>query len=259
MKADSRGAGETHGRRSSCTCSRCWLVAANATGADRRGRGMAEARGPLHRNGGARAAPATRSAVSSRKSSASAWGSSSCIDNRPARRRARSQAKPSPARRLTATPSAWPPPATHAIAPIFNPNLPYDPVKDFAPISMIGSSPYVLAVYPGLAANNVADLVRMAKAKPRPAQQRGVRHHQPRTFRRCAVCASQRRRAQPGRRIARRRKRFSTPSPAESRCSSARCRRRSRSFAKESCGRSRPPGPSASVTCRMFRRWPKPG
>ncbi len=57
--------------------------------------------------------------------------------------------------------------STHAIARIFNANLSYDPVKDFAPISMIGSSPYVLAVYPGLPANSVAELVALAKSKPR--------------------------------------------------------------------------------------------
>ena len=57
--------------------------------------------------------------------------------------------------------------STHVIAPIFNARLPYDPVKDFAPISMIGASPYVLAVYPGLAANTVTELITLAKAKPR--------------------------------------------------------------------------------------------
>ncbi len=57
--------------------------------------------------------------------------------------------------------------STHAIATIFNPALSYDPVKDFAPVSMIGSSPYVLAVYPGLPVKNVADLVALAKSKPR--------------------------------------------------------------------------------------------
>jgi tripartite-type tricarboxylate transporter receptor subunit TctC len=57
--------------------------------------------------------------------------------------------------------------STHAIATIFNANLPYDPTKDFAPISMIGSAPYVLAVYPGVAAKSVAELVAIAKAKPK--------------------------------------------------------------------------------------------
>jgi tripartite-type tricarboxylate transporter receptor subunit TctC len=57
--------------------------------------------------------------------------------------------------------------STHAIASIFNPNLSYDPIKDFVPISMIGSSPYVLAVYPGLPAKTVAELVALAKSKPK--------------------------------------------------------------------------------------------
>jgi tripartite-type tricarboxylate transporter receptor subunit TctC len=57
--------------------------------------------------------------------------------------------------------------STHVIAAILNPNLSYDPVKDFAPVSMIGHSPYVLAVFPGLPVNNVAELVALAKAKPR--------------------------------------------------------------------------------------------
>jgi tripartite-type tricarboxylate transporter receptor subunit TctC len=57
--------------------------------------------------------------------------------------------------------------STHAIATIFSPTLPYDPVKDFSPISMIGSSPYVLAIYPGLAIKTVPELVALAKAKPK--------------------------------------------------------------------------------------------
>jgi len=57
--------------------------------------------------------------------------------------------------------------STHVIARVFNANLSYDPVKDFTPLSMIGSSPYVLAIYPGLPVQTVADLVALAKAKPR--------------------------------------------------------------------------------------------
>lgn len=57
--------------------------------------------------------------------------------------------------------------STHGIASIFNPSLPYDPIKDFVPISMLGSSPYVLAVYPGLPAKTVAELVQLAKSKPK--------------------------------------------------------------------------------------------
>jgi tripartite-type tricarboxylate transporter receptor subunit TctC len=57
--------------------------------------------------------------------------------------------------------------STHVIARVFNANLSYDPVKDFTPLTMIGSSPYVLAVFPGLPAQTVAELVALAKSKPK--------------------------------------------------------------------------------------------
>ena len=56
--------------------------------------------------------------------------------------------------------------STHAVALSLSPNLPYDPIKDFAPIGMIGSAPYVLVVYPGLPARNLGELIALAKAKP---------------------------------------------------------------------------------------------
>ena len=56
--------------------------------------------------------------------------------------------------------------STHAVALSLSPNLPYDPIKDFAPVGMIGSAPYVLVVYPGLPAHNLAELIALAKAKP---------------------------------------------------------------------------------------------
>ena len=56
--------------------------------------------------------------------------------------------------------------STHAVAVSVNPHLRYDPLRDFAPISLIGSAPYVLAVNPALAANSVQELVALAKAKP---------------------------------------------------------------------------------------------
>ena len=45
--------------------------------------------------------------------------------------------------------------------------LSYDPVKDFAPVSMLGSSPFVLATFPGVPAKSVQELIALAKAKPR--------------------------------------------------------------------------------------------
>jgi tripartite-type tricarboxylate transporter receptor subunit TctC len=49
--------------------------------------------------------------------------------------------------------------STHAVAPSLSSRLGYDPVRDFAPISMLGSSPFVLSVYPGLPARTVAELM----------------------------------------------------------------------------------------------------
>ena len=56
--------------------------------------------------------------------------------------------------------------STHAVAASLSANLPYDPIRDFAPVSMIGSQPYVLVLYPGLPAHNLAELLALAKAKP---------------------------------------------------------------------------------------------
>jgi tripartite-type tricarboxylate transporter receptor subunit TctC len=42
----------------------------------------------------------------------------------------------------------------------------YDPVKDFVPISMIGASPFVLALYPDVPAKSVQELISLAKTKP---------------------------------------------------------------------------------------------
>jgi tripartite-type tricarboxylate transporter receptor subunit TctC len=56
--------------------------------------------------------------------------------------------------------------STHAVAVSLGGHLPYDPIKDFAPVGMIGSQPYVLVLYPGLAARNLPELVALAKAKP---------------------------------------------------------------------------------------------
>jgi len=55
---------------------------------------------------------------------------------------------------------------THAVAASLA-ALPYDPVKDFAPVSMLGHSPFLLALYPGVPVKTVQDLIALAKAKPR--------------------------------------------------------------------------------------------
>jgi tripartite-type tricarboxylate transporter receptor subunit TctC len=53
-----------------------------------------------------------------------------------------------------------------SINPGIYPKLPYDPEKDFAPISMTTSYPYVLVVNPSLGVKTVAELVALAKSKP---------------------------------------------------------------------------------------------
>jgi tripartite-type tricarboxylate transporter receptor subunit TctC len=44
--------------------------------------------------------------------------------------------------------------------------LPYDPIKDFAPVTLAISQPMVLAVHPSVQATTVKDLIALAKAKP---------------------------------------------------------------------------------------------
>jgi len=55
---------------------------------------------------------------------------------------------------------------THAASPALNPNLPFDPIKDFAPVAMIGSSPFVLIGAPQLPASTLAEVIALAKSKP---------------------------------------------------------------------------------------------
>jgi len=55
---------------------------------------------------------------------------------------------------------------TLATAPVLNPKLPYDAVKDIAPVALVGVSPYVLVVNAGMPAHSVAELIALAKAKP---------------------------------------------------------------------------------------------
>jgi tripartite-type tricarboxylate transporter receptor subunit TctC len=53
---------------------------------------------------------------------------------------------------------------------VVNPSLyarvPYDPIKDFAPVSYIASAPSVLLIHPSIAARSVKELVQLTKAQP---------------------------------------------------------------------------------------------
>jgi tripartite-type tricarboxylate transporter receptor subunit TctC len=53
-----------------------------------------------------------------------------------------------------------------SVNPVLYAKLPYDPLKDFVPISMVGSFPLVLVVNPAVPVNSVSELVAYAKANP---------------------------------------------------------------------------------------------
>jgi tripartite-type tricarboxylate transporter receptor subunit TctC len=44
--------------------------------------------------------------------------------------------------------------------------LPYDTVKDFAPIALVASQPYIVVVHPSLPAKNIGELVALARSRP---------------------------------------------------------------------------------------------
>lgn len=55
---------------------------------------------------------------------------------------------------------------SYTLLPSLVATLKFDPIKSFAPVSMIGASPFVLAGYPGLSAHTVQDVIALAKAAP---------------------------------------------------------------------------------------------
>ena len=56
--------------------------------------------------------------------------------------------------------------ATHGIGPYLYANLPYDPVKDFAPVILLARFPLIMTVTASLPARSVAELIALAKARP---------------------------------------------------------------------------------------------
>ena len=57
-------------------------------------------------------------------------------------------------------------PSGHAVNASLHRKLPYDSIRDFTPITLVGSSPLILAVHPSVPAKNVKQLVALAKAHP---------------------------------------------------------------------------------------------
>jgi tripartite-type tricarboxylate transporter receptor subunit TctC len=56
--------------------------------------------------------------------------------------------------------------STHGVNPAINPKLPYDPLRDFTPISNLASVPNVLSAHPSMGFSTLADLIAKAKTAP---------------------------------------------------------------------------------------------
>ena len=56
--------------------------------------------------------------------------------------------------------------ATHALSPNLYSRVPYDPIKDFAPITLLGIAPTVLVINQDLPAKSLQELISLAKSKP---------------------------------------------------------------------------------------------
>ena len=54
----------------------------------------------------------------------------------------------------------------HSVNPSMYAKLPYDTLRDFAPVSMVASSPYFLVTHPSLPVRNVKDLIALARKQP---------------------------------------------------------------------------------------------
>jgi tripartite-type tricarboxylate transporter receptor subunit TctC len=57
--------------------------------------------------------------------------------------------------------------STYSINPSLYRQMPFDPVKDLQPVTLIASSPFLLLVHPSLAVKSVKELIALAKAKPK--------------------------------------------------------------------------------------------
>jgi len=92
------------------------------------------------------------------------WGQQVVVDNRPGAGGLlafdmAAKATPDGYTLLAASPS-------FAIQPNLARHLPYDPVRDFVPVTEATAAPYLLVVYPGIEAKSVKELIALAKANP---------------------------------------------------------------------------------------------
>ncbi|MBI4193983.1 MAG: tripartite tricarboxylate transporter substrate binding protein [Betaproteobacteria bacterium] len=56
--------------------------------------------------------------------------------------------------------------STHVIAPAAYVKVKYDPIKDFVPITLVASTPYLLVLHPGVKANSLKEFVGLVKSQP---------------------------------------------------------------------------------------------
>ena len=59
--------------------------------------------------------------------------------------------------------------ATLAIVPAMQ-KAPYDPLRDFAPVGLMGSAPYVVVVHPAVPVRNIQQLAALVKSRPRQVE-----------------------------------------------------------------------------------------
>ena len=110
------------------------------------------------------------------KKLADIWGQQVVVDNRPGAGglvafEIVAKANPDGYTLLAASPS-------FAIQPSLAAKLPYDPIRDFAPITEATAAPYLLVVYPGVEAKSGEGADRAGEGKSRQAQLRLGRHRQ---------------------------------------------------------------------------------
>lgn len=57
-------------------------------------------------------------------------------------------------------------PGTHATAKALYPNLPYDPIRDFAPVTLVANVPNIVIVNPAVPVRSIEELITVARARP---------------------------------------------------------------------------------------------